>query len=389
MFKQALKITIMAKSIVPFLLPLLLMLSCVSAEKALDKGDHKDAVWKALSKLKKKPDDGKSRKILKAAYPLFLEDYKREIADLKQKRDPFKWEKIQEKYETMEAAYTKIRAINTARKAVDAQTYSREIYDAKEKVLEARYNVGMDLLADGDRKSAKKAYDHFEFILERQDIYKDTNLRLEEAREMATLFVGIAPIQVPSFRYELNVIDFERELVAELQRSNNEEFVQFIGPSNRYNIPLEEVDHVIEMRLYDFIMGNTQDREQVFTRSKDNVATQVVTVGDSTFTTPIIVEAEVHCFTREITSSGRMELEIIDSSNGRREERERFDGGHRYTAEWGYFTGDTRALDNGDTNCLNQRNPPPQPRAEELFTEVTIPIYDQTLDFLERYYRNY
>ncbi len=379
----------MTKSIIPFLLPLLLMLSCVTAEKALDKGNHKDAVWKSLSKLKKKPDDSKSRKILKAAYPLFLDDYEREIADLKEDRDPFKWEKIQEKYETMEEAYTKIRAINTARRAVDAQSYRREIYEAKEKVLEARYEAGMDLLADRDRKSAKKAYDHFEFILRRQDTYKDTNLRLEEAREMATLFVGVAPIEIPSFRYELNVLNFEAELVEELQRGNNEEFVQFIGLSNRYNIPLEEVDHIIEMRFYDFNMGNTQDREQVFTRSKDNVATQVVTVGDSTFTTPIIVEAEVHCFTREINSSGRMELEIINQENRRREERERFDGSHTYTAAWGYFTGDTRALDNGDTDCLNQRNPPPQPRAEELFTEVTIPIYDQALDFLERHYRNY
>lgn len=380
----------MAKSIIPFFLfPLLLMLSCVSAEKALDKGNHKDAVWKALVKLDKKSDDSKSRKVLKAAYPLFLDDYEREIEDLKQKRDPFRWEKIQEKYETMEEAYTKIRAINTARRAVDAQSYSREVYEAKEKVLEARYRAGMELLAERDRKSAKEAYNHFEFILKRQDIYKDTNIRLEEAREMATLFVGIAPIQIPSFRYELNVINFETELIEELQRSNNEEFVQFIGPANRYNIPLEEVDHIIEMRFYDFVMGNTQDQEQVFTRSKDNVATQVVTVGDSTFTTPIIVEAEVHCFTREINSSGRMELEIISQDNRRREERERFDGSHTYTADWGYFTGDTRALDNGDTNCMNQRNPPPQPRAEELFTEVTIPIYDQTLNFLERYYRNY
>ena len=155
----------MAKSIIPFLLPVLLMLSCVSAEKALDKGNHKDALWKSLSKLKKKPDDSKSRKVLKAAYPLFLEDYERKIADLKQSRDPFKWEKIQEQYETMEDAYTKIREINTARRAVDAQSYSREIYDAKEKVLEARYNAGMDLLAEGDRESARKAYDHFEFIL--------------------------------------------------------------------------------------------------------------------------------------------------------------------------------------------------------------------------------
>ncbi len=379
----------MAKSIIPYLFPLLLMLSCVTAEKALDKGNHKDAVWKALSKLKKKPNDAKSKKILKAAYPLFIDDYEREITDLKQNRDPFRWEKIQGKYETMEEAYTQIRAINTARRAVDAQSYSREIYEAKEKVLEARYNAGMDLLAGRDRENARKAYDHFEFILKRQDTYKDTNIRLEEAREMATLFVGIAPIQIPSFRYELNVLNFEAELVEELQRSNNEEFVQFVGPSNRYNIPFEEVDHIVEMRFYDFVMGNTQDREQVFTRSKDNVATQVVTVGDSTFTTPIIVEAEVHCFTREISSSGRMDLEIISRDNQRREERERFDGSHVYTAEWGYFTGDTRALDNGDTACMNQRNPPQQPRAEELFTEVTIPIYDQTLDFLERYYRNY
>ena len=313
----------MTKSISLFLVPILLALSCVSAEKALDKGNYKDAVWKALSKLKKSPKDSKSKKTLKEAYPLFIDHYKEDIEEIADKRDPLRWEDALKKYEAMEEAYQKIRDIPVARKAVDAISFSREIYDTKEKVLEARYNLGKDLLANGDREDARKAYGHFEYILKKQDVYKDTNLKLEDARDAATLFVAIAPVPTPSYRLEPNIAAFENELVEQLSDNNSDDFVRFVDPGNRYNVPLDEIDHVVEMRFYDFVMGNIQDREQTFTRTKDNVATTEVRIGDSTVVTPIIVEAEVFCYTREIRSSGRLELEIIDNSNGRREERER------------------------------------------------------------------
>jgi len=379
----------MKKSIFLFLVPILLTLACVSAEKALDKGNYKDAVWKALSKLKKSPKDSKSRKTLKQAYPLFVDKYKEDIEQIADKRDPLRWEDALKKYETLEEAYQKIRNIPTARKAVDAMSFSREIYEVKEKVLEARYNLGEELLATGDRDDARKAYDHFEYILRKQDVYKDTNLKLEEAKDAATIFVAIAPIPTPSYRLESSIVAFENELTEQLRDKNNDDFIRFVDPGNRYNIPLEEIDHVIEMRFYDFNMGNTQDREQTFTRTRDDVATTEVKIGDSTVVTPIIVEAEVYCFTREIRSSGRLELEIIDNSNGRREERERFDATHTYTDTWGYFEGDSRALDPADRNCMERRSAPPLPREEELFTEVSLPLFDQTIDYLERYYRRY
>lgn len=379
----------MNRSIFFLLIPILLTLSCVSAEKALDKGNYKDALWKALGKLNKSPKDSNSRKVLKQAYPLFIEKYKEDIEEIADKRDPLRWEDALKKYETMEEAYQKIRDIPVARKAVDAVSFSREIYDTKEKVLEARYDLGEELLATGDRDDARKAHDHFEYILRKQDVYKDTNLKLEEAREIATLFVAIAPMPAPSYRLESSIVAFENELVEQLRDKNRDDFIQFVDPGNRYNVPLEEIDHVVEMRFYDFVIGNTQDREQTFTRVKDNVATTEVKIGDSTVVTPIIVEAEVHCFTREIRSSGRLELEIIDNSNGRREERERFDATHTFNDTWGYFDGDSRALDNEDRSCLERRSAPPLPREEELFTEVSIPLFDQTIDYLERFYRKY
>ena len=372
-----------------FVVPILLVISCVSAEKAFEKGKYKDAVWKALSKLEKNPNDSKSRKTLKLAYPLFVNKYEEDIEELARKRDHLRWEKVLDKYETMEEAYQKIRDTPTARKAVEAVSFSREIYDTKEKVFEARYDLGEELLATGDRDDARKAFDHFEYILKKQDVYKDAYEKLEEAREAATLFVAIAPIRTPSIRLESNIVAFEDELVGQLQDRNNDDFIRFVDPGNRYGVPVEEIDHVVELRFYDFNMGNTQDREQIFTRVRDDVATTEVKIGDSTVVTPIIVEAEVHCFTREIRSSGRLELEIIENNNGRREERERFDATSTFTDNWGYFEGDSRALNPEDRGCLERRNPPPLPREEELFTEVSIPLFDQTVDFLERYYRKY
>jgi len=379
----------MTRPIFFLFLPIVLILSCVSAEKALDKGDYKDAIWKALKKLKKSPKDSGARKTLKQAYPLFVDKYQEDIESIADKRDPLRWEKVLDKYEALEEAYEKIREVPTARKAVDAISFSREIYATKEKVYEARYNLGEELLVTGDREDARKAFEHFEYILRKQDVYKDTNIKMEEARDAATLFVAIAPIPSPSFQIESSVVAFENELTEQLQEKNNDDFIRYVDPSNRYGIPVEEIDHVVEMRFYDFRLGDTQQRQQTFNRTRDDVATTTVQIGDSTVVTPIIVEAQVQCFTREIRSTGRIELLIIDNNTSRREERRNFDATHTFTDTWGYFDGDSRALNPGDQDCLERRSAPALPREEELFTEVSIPLFDQTVDYLERYYRRF
>lgn len=380
----------MTKTIGSLLLgTLLLMFSCVSAEKALDKGNNKDAVWKALGKLKKKPKDSKTLNILEEAYPLFISEYAQAIADLERSYEDFKWEKILKKYETMEEAYRKVREIPSARRALpDLRSYSLDIQETEVKVLAERYDVGMELLAQGERREAREAFDHFSYILNKDNRYKDANQRLEEARDLATVFVGIAPVEVRSFRYDRAAIDFENEIAIRLREENRNDFVRFVMPSDR-NFPVEDLNHIVQMRFDDFRVNNGRDREQVFNRRRDNVATQEVAVGDSTIITPIAAEAEVHCFTREIVASGDLELQILDQNTRRIEERRRFDGSYTYRAEWGFFEGDSRALDAGDTNCMERRSAPPTPREEELFVEFTVPIYEQVMDFLEGHYRNY
>ena len=380
----------MTKTISSFLLAsILLLFSCVSAEKALDKGNNKDAVWKALDKLEKKPKDSKSLNILEEAYPLFLSEYKQEIADLENSYEDFKWEKILDRYETMEEAYRKVREIPTARRSFpDLYSYGFEIQQTEGKVLVERYEVGMELLAQGERQKAREAFDHFTFIMNRDTRYKDVSQRLEEARDLATVFVGIAPVEVPSFRYDRSAADFEYELTRRLSEDNRNDFVQYVLPTDR-NFPVEDLNHIVQMRFDNFRIDNGRDREQIFTRRRDNVATEEIVVGDSTIVRPVSVEAEVHCFTREIVASGDLEIQILDQNTNRIEERDRFNGNYTYLAEWGYFEGDSRALDSGDTQCMERRSAPTPPREEELFVEFTIPIYEQVLNFLEREYRNY
>jgi len=379
----------MTKSIIPFLLPLLFILSCVTAEKALNKGNNKEAVWKALSKLKKKPDDRKTRQVLEEAYPLFIEEYERAIVDLEKGYDPLKWEAIQKKYSTMEEAYKKIRAIPAARRTLpDVRSYAREVRDLEEKVLDARYTLGMEFLAEGDRENAKKAFNYFEFILDKRDRYKDVEDRLEEARDLATLFVGIAPIPIPSFRYQVSVIEFENQIAEELRQGNNDDFVRFIPPSNT-RFPVDALDHIIEMRFADYSVGNTRDREQIYNRRREGGLTEERIVGDSTIVERLPAKAEVHCFTREIVSTGLLTLQILNQYDRRIEEQERFEGRYVYETNWGYYTGDQEALNSQDDNCLARRSPEREPNEQDLFVELTRPIYNDVTSFLERFYRRY
>jgi len=375
----------MTKSMMLFLFPLLLVLSCVTAKKELNTGNNKEAVWKALSKLKKRPSE-KTQQVLKEAYPLFIEEYEQAIVDLEKGYESLKWEAIQKKYSTMEEAYNKIQTVPIAKRTLpDIQSYAREVKDLDEKILDVRYTLGMDFLAQGDRKNAKKAFSYFDFILDKRDSYKDVEDRLEEARDLATLFVGISPIPILSLRTQVNVLEFENQILEHLIRKNNDDFVRFISLSDN-SFPLDSMDHIIEMRFSDYVVGNTKEREQVFSRRREGALIEQRMVGDSMVVTRLPAKAEVHCFTREIVCTGLLTLQVINQYDKTVEEQEQFENRYVYKTTWGVYSGHQEALDSQDKKCLARRAPEKEPNKQELFVEFIRPIYNGVTSFLKRFY---
>ena len=79
--------------------------------------------------------------------------------------------------------------------------FGSQYNDALLKAAEARYTMGLDDIKSGrrgDREHAKSAYYHFEKVNELKNGYRDSEHLVEEARDLATLFVAIEPIPMHS-----------------------------------------------------------------------------------------------------------------------------------------------------------------------------------------------
>jgi len=100
------------------------------------------------------------------------------------------------------------------------------------------------------------------------------------------------------------------------------------------------------------------------------------------------VKATVYHYSKTIRSAGVMDFRIIDANTEKIITVEKMPGEFVWFSEWATFNGDERALTKEQLKLSKQKEiqpPPPQ----DLFIEFTKPIYDQILNKVKNYYRNY
>jgi len=97
------------------------------------------------------------------------------------------------------------------------------------------------------------------------------------------------------------------------------------------------------------------------------------------------VEAKFTRFKKTVVSRGLVDMQIVDSHNGRVILQEKIPGEFVWIAEWATFNGDERALNTAQRQ-LAQRREVPSPAPQDLFIMFTGPIYDQVTDRLRRFY---
>ena len=78
-------------NLILLLLPLLLF-SCSSGKKALQKGNYYDAITKAVERLKSNPTNSNALKVLDEGYPLAMQWSQEEIDLALSSNEAFKWE---------------------------------------------------------------------------------------------------------------------------------------------------------------------------------------------------------------------------------------------------------------------------------------------------------
>jgi len=379
----------MMKKELIYLLSLCFLMAFATGEKAMKKSNHYEAVTKSPDRLQKKSGDEKAQGVLTAAYPLLVTESQQNLNRFSNSQDPLKWEQVQAEYQRLDKVYQRIQLIPVATSLLpNAKGYDREIRETDEKIVAARYALGLDELKSENRTGAIEAHKHFSYILSKRREYKDTKAQLQKAEEIATILVGLYPIPMDHLGYKLSADFFENQLYEYVNKYNWNKFVQFVLPSDAQFDRIPK-DHVVEIRFDAFTIGNSHVKETIFNRQRDSVITKEVVVGDSTVVAYLGAEADVHCFSKEIKSSGVLDLKIIETFNGAIITNEKFEGTHLYLSNWGTFNGQKEALTEEDEECLKNNREVKDPSSQVLFTEMTVPLFDQVTGFLSDFYKRY
>lgn len=384
------------KRLLLFALPVLILAAlpaCKSTKRAFEKGDYQTAVMNSVERLRRSPDNKKSRQTLKIAYPTLVTHLTDQIALAKQSADPYKWEQIMGHYQILNTAYNEIRTSPGALEVIpNPQNFVGDYEIARSKAAEARYLLGNDQLVlarNGDRQAAKMAYEHYIQAGDLRPGYKDTEDLKLEALDLATIYIQIEPIPMHSQTLALSNQFFENQLAEEFVRGQLSPFVRFFFPGEAGRTP-RRADQYLIMTFDDFVVGQAYVKETVRERIKDSVVVGTVEItSDSTADVYGRVEAEMHQFQKVITSTGLLDLKIVDARTGAVISQQKFPGTYEWYDYWGFFNGDKRALEEEDQKFLTKRREAPNPAPQQLFIEFTRPIFSQATSFVRNFYRNY
>ncbi len=364
---------------------LFLINACNTGRKALQKGQYDLAVQQAVKRLQSKPDQAVAINTLQKAYPMAVDLHLTHIKEAKLGNDFFKWEKIVTEYEQINNLTELIKHCPTClNKVALSNKFIPELYEAKQKAAEIRYDRGIQLLNEKKRESAKQAYFDFEksgqFIPE----FRDAKEKMEEAYWLAVLKVVVEPIVINSNTYKLSAEYFQNQLNEYMNSYERNSFIKFYYAEDAEKQKIIP-DQILHLSFDDFQVGQTYVKENTSDISKNNIE-----VGQTTDKKPIYGTAKAR-FTRmqkTVTSSGILDFKIIDWQSKNVLTQEKLGGTYLWNCEWAFFNGDERALTRGELALTAQREqlpPPPQ----MMFTGFTNPIYTQFVFKIRDFYKRY
>ena len=366
----------------------LLFAHCSSGKKSLKRGNYEEAVAEALDRLKKSPNNKRAIEALQTAYPSLKEVYNSRIASLKTSSDPMRWEELYDMYATLQDVHDEVLRTPAAKGVINTQNYFNELENTKTQIIATRFRLGQEELAKGYRENAKLAYDHFRRVYELDPQRSDAEDLMYEAQTMATLFVEFKPIPMHSRIFKLSNDFFESQVLEFLRGGIDNPFIRFVDQNEVKSLKAKPA-HILELAFDDFVVGQGYEKETVIPRSQDSIPVGEATIGDTTVTTYGTVKAEVHEFVRTISSSGLLNINIIDGQSKAVLAQRKFPGTFEYTDRWGFYNGDERALTEEDKRTVKRKSRLPDPPPQDLFVEFTKPIFSQLTRYLEDYYRNF
>ena len=363
----------------------ILIVGCTTGKNALQKGDYDASVTKAVNRLQNSPQNKEAMQVLASAYQLSLAQHLRNIDEAKMSSDVLRWESIIYDYQQINQLSNEINSSPSALSVIPhPQKFVTELNESKFKAAEIRYALGINLLNEGDKLSARKAYQNFEKAQYLYPNYKDTQQKMDQAYWAAVLKVVVQPVRINSNYYELSNQYFQQKVSEWMGNYQRNKFVIFYS-EQQANQQKIIPDQVMRLRFDDFVVGQTYVKERVEKLKKDSVK-----IGKSRADEPIYgtVKATFSVFDKTIASSGLLDMTVIDGNSQKIIRQRKLTGTYLWEDQWASYKGDDRALSKQQLAFTNKREiMPPAPAA--MFLALTKPIYNQLVDEISSFYSSY
>ncbi|MET0570060.1 MAG: hypothetical protein ABWZ79_01435, partial [Pedobacter agri] len=312
-------------------------------------------------------------------------DHLRKINEAKLSNDLFRWEQIMYDYQKLNQLADDINTCPACLNIVpNPSKYIKEVADSRYNAAAARYGSGIGFLNQNTRLSAKKAYYEFEKVQNLQPGYKDVKAKLDDAYRAAVTRVVVQPIVVNRGAYKLSADYFQQQIDNFISNYSRNKFVIFYSEDQATNQKIVP-DQVLSMNFDDFVVGQTYVKERVEKLKRDSVV-----IGETRERKPVYgtVKAPISLFDKNISSSGLLDMTIMDWQSKKVIRQQKFPGTYVWRDSWASYKGDERALDNKQL-ALTRRKENIPPRPDILFLEFTKPIYSELVDQIGYFYNSY
>jgi len=361
--------------------------SCASSTKLYNSGKYDEAVTKAVAKLRSSPDHTDSQNTLLQAYPMAVNTALRDINNAMQSNNVTKYDIVISRYELLNRLANEIYACPKASELVPSpKEFHAELSQTKGIAAEHYYAQGEKAMNEHTVNQARTAYGFFVQANNYVNGYRDVISKIDEALFAATLHVVVEAPLLPE-RYQVSADFFYSNLVTEMNKTNQQQFVHFYTPEEAQNAAMNRPNHYFVLDFIDFTVGSVRESKNSQEIKRDSVPVQVEIGGRQT-TAYMTAKADFTTFRRELISGGKLRVRIMDAANNSVIEQRTFDGSYTWASIWGSYTGDDRALSDAQKKLAAQQPALPPPN-QDLFVEFTKPIYTQVVSYARSVYRKY
>lgn len=254
--------------------------ACSSPQKSIESGNYDQAINDAVLSLKKNPDNSKQALYLQEAYNKATAEDLARIEQLEQNaaQNPENWVEIFSIYDGMEIR--EIAVIPVLPLYADGRELELNMPDVSAKLEQAKINASSELygkannlLAQGDRQSAREAYELFDQLVEFNFNYRDARSKREQAKIAGSTNVYVemnnqTGTSLPSA--------FKTDLLSFREGSFTDPWILYSATKE----PGVVYDYNVDLNISQLIVGRDQEQQRQY-REQNRVVVGYDTRKDS------------------------------------------------------------------------------------------------------------